>query len=136
MLWHNNPYHFLTGFVEASISNGAPSQLDKRHGREHPMWLVAAHNPNNSERKGVFALGPGGVDAFFDRWLPVIVDETRSLVRGPEVARQMHQRVVSKEGISRPAAEVGVDAAGSKEAPAWNPRAAGNDEGRGNIIVP
>jgi hypothetical protein len=131
MLWHNNPYHFLTGFVEASIGNGAPSQLDKRHGGEHPMWLVAAHNPNNSARKGMMALGPGGIDAFFDRWLPVIVDETRSLVRGAAVARQMHQQVVSKEGISRPAAEVGVDAAGSKEAPAWNPRAAGDDEGRG-----
>ena len=37
MLWYNNPYHFFTGFVEASISTGG-SQTDKPDSGEHPMW--------------------------------------------------------------------------------------------------
>lgn len=40
MLWYSNPYHFFTGWVEASITHGRPSQVDKVHGGEHPMWLV------------------------------------------------------------------------------------------------
>ena len=42
MLWYNNPYHFLTGFVEASASNGLPSQPDKPDSGEHPMWPALA----------------------------------------------------------------------------------------------
>ena len=72
MLWHSNPYHFLTGFVEASITTGEPSETECRFGGEHPMWLVTANSPMLSSRS---FFGPGGIDAFFDRWLPTIVDE-------------------------------------------------------------
>jgi hypothetical protein len=71
MLWYNNPYHFLTGFVEASVSHGRPSQTDKALGGEHPMWLVSSHSPLHSERNSIM-LGPGRVDRFFDNWLPVL----------------------------------------------------------------
>lgn len=101
MLWYNNPYHHFTGFVEASTTNGAPSQLDKKNGGEHPMWLVATRSPMLSRRDGV--TGPGSVDGFFDRWLPSFVDEVRTLLRGAEYAKQMHEEVISKDGISRPA---------------------------------
>mmetsp|Transcript_21263 Transcript_21263/g.49324 ORF Transcript_21263/g.49324 Transcript_21263/m.49324 type:complete len:436 (-) Transcript_21263:396-1703(-) len=101
MLWYNNPFHQFTGFVEASTTTGAPSQLDKHLGGEHPMWLVATHSPMLSGRKGV--TGPGSVDGFFDRWLPKFVDEVRTLLRGKEYAEQMHEEVISKDGVSRPA---------------------------------
>jgi len=101
MLWYNNPYHQFTGFVEASTTTGAPSQLDKKNGGEHPMWLVAARSPMLSKRDGF--TGPGSVDGFFDRWLPNFVDEVRRLMRGEEYAKQMHEEVISKDGISRPA---------------------------------
>ena len=106
MLWYSNPFHFLTGFVEASITNGQPSQTDKRHGGEHPMWLVTAPSPMLSKRDSF--TGPGVIDAFFDQWLPTIVDECRRIIKGPEVAAQMHQEVVSKDGVSRPASTVGI----------------------------
>lgn len=38
ILWRNNPFHLYTGFVEANISTGKPSQEHKRYGGEHPMW--------------------------------------------------------------------------------------------------
>mmetsp|Transcript_47534 Transcript_47534/g.110809 ORF Transcript_47534/g.110809 Transcript_47534/m.110809 type:complete len:434 (+) Transcript_47534:152-1453(+) len=101
MLWYNNPYHHFTGFVEASTTTGAPSQLDKKNGGEHPMWLVATRSPMLSKRDGL--TGPGSVDGFFDRWLPNFVDEVRILLRGEEYAKQMHEEVISKDGISRPA---------------------------------
>mmetsp|Transcript_67387 Transcript_67387/g.132937 ORF Transcript_67387/g.132937 Transcript_67387/m.132937 type:complete len:523 (+) Transcript_67387:83-1651(+) len=75
MLWYSNPFHFLTGWVEASISNGMPSQPDKRMGGEHPMWLVTAHSPLVSGRDSF--TGSGMIDAFFDYWLPVFVHEMR-----------------------------------------------------------
>lgn len=31
MLWYNNPFHFLTGYVEASVSNGGKSTLLEAH---------------------------------------------------------------------------------------------------------
>lgn len=105
MLWYNNPYHFFTGFVEASLSNGRPSQTDKLHGGEHPMWLVSSNSPLLSGRDS--STGVGMIDEFFDEWLPLFVDAVRGLVRGPEVAEAMHQEVVSKDGVSRPAAKVG-----------------------------
>ena len=52
--------------------------------------------------------GPGMIDAFFDSWLPTIVDEVRRLARGPEYAAARHQGVVSKDGLSRPAAAIGA----------------------------
>eukprot|EP00971_Amphidinium_carterae_P084535 1673183-Amphidinium_carterae.1 len=81
MLWYNNPYHQFTGFVEASTTTGAPSQLDKKNGGEHPMWLVAARSPMLSKRDGF--TGPGSVDGFFDRWLPNFVDEAGSTQFAP-----------------------------------------------------
>lgn len=75
MLWYSNPFHFLTGWFEASISNGMPSQPEKRMGGEHPMWLVTAHSPLVSGRDSF--TGSGMIDAFFDYWLPVFVHEMR-----------------------------------------------------------
>mmetsp|Transcript_11496 Transcript_11496/g.34910 ORF Transcript_11496/g.34910 Transcript_11496/m.34910 type:complete len:159 (+) Transcript_11496:231-707(+) len=125
MLWYNNPYHFLTGWVEASITNGQPSQLDKKHGGEHPMWLVTSNSPALLDRNH-WGGGPGTIDKFFDRWLPVLTDEVRARIRGPDVARQMHQEVISKDGISRPAAKVGVGV--DEEVPEWNPAIQGKPE--------
>ena len=39
---------------------------------------------------------------FFDFWLVFLVHEVRRLVRGPEVADALRERVVSKAGASRP----------------------------------
>jgi len=75
MLWYSNPFHFLTGWVEASVSNGMPSQPQKKFGGEHPMWLVTAHSKMVSGRGGF--TGSGMIDAFFDYWLPVFVHEMR-----------------------------------------------------------
>mmetsp|Transcript_12450 Transcript_12450/g.16044 ORF Transcript_12450/g.16044 Transcript_12450/m.16044 type:complete len:474 (+) Transcript_12450:45-1466(+) len=121
MLWYNNPYHFLTGYVEASISNGKPSQIDKKNGGEHPMWLISSHSPMLSDRTS-FMASPGKIDAFFDAWLPVIVDEVRSLIRGPEIAKQMHQEVISKDGISRPSSKIGLPSETGDESKLVNPR--------------
>ena len=93
--------------IEASITNGEPSQKDKVFGGEHPMWLVTAPSPLLSNRDSL--TGPGVIDAFFDSWLPVIANEVRRLARGAEYAASMHQEVVSKDGLSRPAAAVGMD---------------------------
>ena len=116
MLWYSNPYHFLSGWVEASITNGEPSQKDKVFGGEHPMWLVTCRSPMLSRRDG--QIGPGRIDTFFDEWLPTIVNEVRRLARGAEYAASMHQEVVSKDGLSRPAATVGMDV--SPDAPGWS----------------
>jgi len=75
MLWYNNPYHFLTGFVEASISNGGHSQPVKFNGGEHPMWLVTNKSPLMTGRESL--TGSGMIDAFFDEWLPLFVHECR-----------------------------------------------------------
>ncbi|CAE7496948.1 unnamed protein product [Symbiodinium natans] len=101
MLWYNNPYHLYTGYVEASISSGEPSQPEKRHGGEHPMWLVVPRSPLQLDRAASF--GVSMIDAFFDRWLPFYVDEMRRLLVGDEYAKKMSEGVVSKHGISRPA---------------------------------
>jgi len=75
MLWYNNPYHFLTGFVEASISNGGHSQPQKFNGGEHPMWLVTSKSPLMTGRESL--TGSGMIDGFFDEWLPLFVHECR-----------------------------------------------------------
>merc|ERR1711924_571810 len=106
MLWYDNPYHFFTGFVEASLSTGGTSQADKKHGGEHPMWLVSAPSPFLSHRDS--QTGVGMIDAFFDFWLPTFVDAVRALIRGKTIAREMHQEVVSKDGVSRPCAQMGI----------------------------
>jgi len=112
MLWYSNPYHFFTGFVEASISNGEESQRNKRHGGEHPMWLVTSRSPMASCREHWFPLsiGPGVVDRFFDEWLPAIAYEVRLLALGKEAADAKYEGVVSKDGVSRPDGRMGVDA--------------------------
>eukprot|EP00418_Pyrodinium_bahamense_P018264 CAMPEP_0179124908 /NCGR_PEP_ID=MMETSP0796-20121207/59049_1 /TAXON_ID=73915 /ORGANISM="Pyrodinium bahamense, Strain pbaha01" /LENGTH=590 /DNA_ID=CAMNT_0020823587 /DNA_START=47 /DNA_END=1819 /DNA_ORIENTATION=+ len=108
MLWYNNPYHFLTGWVEASVSNGQPSQLNKAFGGEHPMWLVTARSPLVAGRDSW--TGSGMIDAFFDYWLPVFVHEMRRQVLGREAADRKYQQVSSKDGISPPEALVGLEA--------------------------
>ena len=47
-------------------------------------------------------MGVAWIDAFFDEWLPFFVDMVRTLNRGIEAARLLHEEVISKDGISRP----------------------------------
>ena len=70
------------------------------------MWLVSSPSPLLSRRDAV--TGPGLIDAFFDTWLPTIVDEVRRLAKGPQYAAARHQGVISKDGLSRPAAAIGT----------------------------
>mmetsp|Transcript_100710 Transcript_100710/g.293497 ORF Transcript_100710/g.293497 Transcript_100710/m.293497 type:complete len:474 (+) Transcript_100710:64-1485(+) len=101
MLWYNNPYHFFTGWVEASITTGKPSQRDKNRGGEHPMWLVTSRSPLLSARGSL--TGTGWIDNFFDGWLPRIVDGIRGINRSQQAVRDLHEEVISKDGASRPA---------------------------------
>jgi hypothetical protein len=107
MLWYNNPFHFLTGYVEASVSTGGASQADKKYGGEHPMWLVSSNSKALNHRSQGWS-GPGYIESFFDRWLPTFVDEVRLRSRGEAIAKDMHEEVVSKDGISRPAGKKSV----------------------------
>lgn len=100
MLWYNNPYHFFTGYVEASVSTGGEHQKIKKNGGEHPMWLVTSRSPMLTSRTSKF--GVGWIDHFFDYWLPFFVFEIRKLVRGEEDAKIFYQEVVSADGISPP----------------------------------
>jgi len=100
MLWYNNPYHFFTGWVEASITHGRPSQANKNRGGEHPMWLVTSRSPLLSDRKS--KTGTGWIDNFFDCWLPRIVDQIRKINRGMYEVEKLREGVISKDGASRP----------------------------------
>lgn len=122
MLWYSNPYHFLTGWVEASISNGKPSQLNKFHGGEHPMWLVTGRSPQTAGRDSW--TGSGMIDAFFDCWLPVFVHEMRMLTHlkandDKEAARKkaedLYEEVISTDGISKPSGKIGRDKYGGED---------------------
>jgi len=101
MLWYNNPYHFYTGYVEASVTTGGKYQLNKFHGGEHPMWLLTSRSPLLHDRAAKFGLG--FIDHFFDWWLPCFVYEIRKLVKGREYAREHYEKVISQDGISPPA---------------------------------
>jgi hypothetical protein len=68
MLWWNNPFHIFTGWVEASISSGKPSQAEKYLGAEHPMWLINGHNFLAASRAMKFSVG--WIDVFFDLFIP------------------------------------------------------------------
>eukprot|EP00298_Acanthocystis_sp_HF-20_P012166 c19746_g3_i1.p1 GENE.c19746_g3_i1~~c19746_g3_i1.p1 ORF type:complete len:448 (+),score=136.89 c19746_g3_i1:25-1344(+) len=106
MLWYNNPFHVFTGYVEANISNGSPSQLDRDNGVEHPMWLVCGHNRSSADRSSTFSVGY--IDKFFDRFLPLLVFMIRSTTLGKEVAIRRHKELLeSKDGQStlKPAVE-------------------------------
>lgn len=118
MLWYSNPFHFLTGWVEASVSTGLPSQPNKKHGGEHPMWLVTGRSPQVAGRESW--TGSGMIDAFFDHWLPIFVHEMRRLSfstrfkdqvdgdkRALAIADAKYQEVHSEDGISRPYSFVG-----------------------------
>jgi len=116
MLWYSNPFHFLTGWVEASVSTGMPSQPNKALGGEHPMWLVTAHSPMVSGRDAF--TGSGMIDAFFDYWLPVFVHEMRldsritrhgmSFEDAEEYAHKKYQEVISEDSISAPQDRIGL----------------------------
>lgn len=126
MLWYSNPFHFLTGWVEASISAGYPSQLDKANGGEHPMWLVSGHTDLTSGRDSF--TGSGLIDAFFDKWLPVFVHEVRFACKYRKIktekgtlkqhdqeaydqamayANEKYQQVESQDGVSTPHDKIG-----------------------------
>jgi len=132
MLWYSNPFHFLTGWVEASVSTGMPSQPDKYHGGEHPMWLVTGKTKLTAGRDSF--TGSGLIDSFFDYWLPVFVHEMRyshfadkywsaktyqnddgsvNYAKCQEEARKiadsLYQEVESKDGISKPNPIIGLD---------------------------
>jgi hypothetical protein len=100
VLWYNNPYHVFTGYVEANLSTGGKSETDKPDSLEHPMWLVTSRSPLLSSRDSI--TGPGCVDKLFDEWLPCLVDLVRTKIRGSKIAKQMHNTVISKDGVSRP----------------------------------
>lgn len=125
MLWYSNPYHFFTGWVEASISTGLPSQPDKLHGGEHPMWLVSGKTFLTAHRDSY--CGSGMIDWFFDYWLPVFVHEVRfSMTYRTKIKQGMskkdatdaaikyaasrYQEVSSKDGVSQPRELMGLDA--------------------------
>jgi len=122
MLWYSNPFHFYTGWVEASISTGLPAQPKKMHGGEHPMWLVSGKTFLTADRDSY--CGSGMIDWFFDYWLPVFVHEVRfsmtyrkNIFAGMsekeakhnafDYAASMYQEVVSKDGISQPKPLIG-----------------------------
>jgi len=65
MLWGNNPFHLFTGYVEAGISNGEPSQSHKRHGICHPMVLVCSKDKVSGGYVNY-------IDAYFDRYIPFL----------------------------------------------------------------
>lgn len=104
--WYNNPFHLLTGYGEANLSNGKPSQPNKRNGIENLLWLLTSASPSLARRDGLAT--PSKVDAMFDRGLPAMVDEIRTRLRGADVAKAMHQEVVSVDGISHPVEKVGL----------------------------
>jgi len=124
MLWYNNPFHFLTGYVEANISNGGKSQPEKDTGGEHPMWLVTSRTPLTAGRK-YLGLGSGFVDKFFDFWFPVFVHEVRyshhrsigeSHEKALEIANSRYQQVVSEDGVSKAKEEIGLSQYGHESA--------------------
>eukprot|EP00747_Dinoflagellata_sp_TGD_P161844 gnl/TRDRNA2_/TRDRNA2_178801_c0_seq1.p1 gnl/TRDRNA2_/TRDRNA2_178801_c0~~gnl/TRDRNA2_/TRDRNA2_178801_c0_seq1.p1 ORF type:complete len:552 (-),score=94.02 gnl/TRDRNA2_/TRDRNA2_178801_c0_seq1:16-1671(-) len=116
MLWYSNPFHFLTGWVEASVSTGGDSQSVKNKGGEHPMWLVSGHTSQTSGRDSF--TGSGMIDAFFDYWLPVFVHQVRLLKhynqygdmkKAVEYADSKYEEVVSKDGASESTGSIGMD---------------------------
>lgn len=127
MLWYSNPFHFLTGWVEASVSTGLPSQPNKRHGGEHPMWLVTGRSPLVAGRDSW--TGSGMIDSFFDYWLPVFVHEMRRDTYSRKfqdkadgealalhIADAKYQEVHSEDGVSRPIEVVGRKKYDTKDA--------------------
>ena len=84
MLWQNNPYHPYTGYVEANLSTGFPSQPEKNLGAEHPMWLINSHNKLSADRQLPHSLGH--VDTFFDEFIPHFNHLVRLDVLGQEAA--------------------------------------------------
>lgn len=131
MLWYSNPFHFLTGWVEASISTGLPSQPHKMHGGEHPMWLVSGRTNLTSGRESF--TGSGLIDWFFDYWLPVFVHEVRYSMLNKmfvkegkskedahdealKLADERYQEVTSKDGISEACEKKGRAAYEGKDA--------------------
>jgi len=86
MLWRNNPFHLYTGYVEANITTGQPSQPEKQQSFEHPMWLINSSNKVAADRKSSFSVG--FIDNYFDDLAPHFCRYIRSNVRGREVAEE------------------------------------------------
>ena len=80
MLWGNNPFHIFTGYVEANVSDGQPSQPDKLHGLEQPMWLLCGDNYLASSDTVLF--NATWIDRFFDHAIPLIQRLIRGRVKG------------------------------------------------------
>ncbi|CAB9500041.1 expressed unknown protein [Seminavis robusta] len=90
MLWRNNPYHIYTGYVEANLSSGFPTQPSKNLGGEHPMWLVNSHNKLAADRNLAYSLG--AIDSFFDNYIPQLAHFVRLNVRGRAIADEHLKR--------------------------------------------
>ena len=90
MLWHNNPFHIFTGYVEAGLSNGFPSQPTKINSGAHPMWIISGHNKCSSSRGSKFSTG--WVDIFFDEFIPHFQRYIRRNIRGIEIADEFYKK--------------------------------------------
>lgn len=108
VLWRNNPYHIFTGLVEANISNGLPSQPNKKYGAEHPMWLVNAHTRLAASR--CVNLTTGWIDIYFDEFIPYLGHFIRLNVLGREAADAALEND-PKEGFTTQLIGRGVDPA-------------------------
>lgn len=96
-LWYNNPYHIFTGYAEAQITTGMPSQFDKFRGGEHAMWVLSGHSPLLARRTSLF--GVGCIERCAEQWLPRLTYELRRLIRGQAIAdivRREAARVVRR----------------------------------------
>ena len=105
MLWRNNPFHIFTGYVEASISHGRPSQPHQANAAEHPMWLVNAHNRFAASRS--MRMSVGWIDTFFDKFIPHFQHFVRGNVRGWGEA-QKHLEADDRKGYELERAQPGA----------------------------
>eukprot|EP00968_Pinguiococcus_pyrenoidosus_P026071 scaffold7052_cov254-Pinguiococcus_pyrenoidosus.AAC.76 len=94
-MWYDNPFHWFTGWAEVSVTNGYPSQLDKRFGVECPVWLVTSQSPASVSATGK-SYRPGVLKEYFETLMPILVDEVRIVTRGAEIAKQMKKEAASK----------------------------------------
>eukprot|EP00300_Choanocystis_sp_HF-7_P006480 c14735_g1_i1.p1 GENE.c14735_g1_i1~~c14735_g1_i1.p1 ORF type:complete len:460 (+),score=58.78 c14735_g1_i1:137-1381(+) len=92
VLWRNNPYHAVTGFVEANLTTGEPACPERFKGAEHPMLVICGRNYLSSSRSCSFSAVRA--ERVFNAWLPEFVRTIRTLVLGAEVAEVRHQKLV------------------------------------------
>ena len=82
MLWYSNPCRHGR-WVEASITNGEPSQKDKVHGGEHPCGWSRSKPAAQQSRQ---SHGRGVIDAFSTRGCPSLPTKSATLARARNTA--------------------------------------------------